>query len=62
MDDKLQQEINKDTAKIAALSSGRINKYEYRTEEKILPSGLSHVIGQAKFTYFLLGKKTSKTD
>ena len=34
-DEKLQQEINREAAKISSLSSGKINKYEYLTGEEI---------------------------
>ena len=37
-DEKLQYDINREAAKISALSSGKIHKYEYRTGEDILPS------------------------
>ena len=37
-DDKLQYEYNREAAKISALSSGKIDKYEYLTGEDILPS------------------------
>ena len=37
-DEKLQYGINRETAKISALSSGKIHKYEYLTGEDILPS------------------------
>ena len=37
-DGKLQYNINREAAKISALSSGKINKYEYLTGEEILPS------------------------
>ena len=33
-DEKLQYDINREAAKILALSSGKINKYEYLTGEK----------------------------
>ena len=36
--EKLQYDINREAAKIPALSSGRIHKYEYLTGEEILPS------------------------
>ena len=32
-DEKLQYDINRETAKISALSSGKIDKYEYLTGE-----------------------------
>ena len=35
-DEKLQYDINKEAAKISALSSGQIDKYEYLTGEEIL--------------------------
>ena len=37
-DEKLQYDINRETAKISALSSGKIDKYQYLTDEEILPS------------------------
>ena len=37
-DEKLQYDINREAAKISALSSGKIDKYEYLTGEDILPS------------------------
>ena len=35
-DEKLQYDINREAAKISALSSGKIDKYEYLTGEDIL--------------------------
>ena len=55
-DEKLQYDINKTAGKISALSSGKIDKYEYLTGEEILPSRQSRIIEQAKFIYSLLGK------
>ena len=37
-DEKLQYDINREVAKISALSCGLIDKYEYLTGEEILPS------------------------
>ena len=37
-DKTLQYDINREAAKISALSSGKIDKYEYLIEEEILPS------------------------
>ena len=34
-DEKLQHDINKEAAKISALSSGKLDKYEYLTGEEI---------------------------
>ena len=59
-DEKLQYDINKDAAKISALSSGKIDKYEYLTGEEILLSNQQQIIEQAKFTYSPLGKSFEK--
>ena len=37
-DEKLQYDINREAAKISALSSGKTHKYEYLTGKNILPS------------------------
>ena len=37
-DEKLQYDINREAAKMSALSSGKMNKYEYLTGEETLPS------------------------
>ena len=37
-DEKLQYDINRDALKISALSSDKIDKYEYITGEETLPS------------------------
>ena len=47
-DEKLQYDINRGTAKISILLSGKIDKYEYQ------------IIEQAKFTYSPLGKAFEK--
>ena len=59
-DEKLQYDINKEAAKISALLSGKIDKYEYLTGEEILPSNQQQIIEQAKFTYSPLGKAFEK--
>ena len=59
-DKKLQYDINKEDAKISALSSGKMNKYEYLTGEEILPSNQQQIIEQAKFTFSPLGKAFEK--
>ena len=59
-DEKLQYDINREAAKISALSSGKIHKYEYLTGEDILPSKEQQIIEQAKFTYSPLGKAFEK--
>ena len=59
-DKKLQYDINREVAKISALLSGEIRKYEYLTGEDILPSNQQQIIEQARFTYFPLGKGFEK--
>ena len=59
-DEKLQYYINRKAAEISALSSGKIDKYEYLTSKNILPSNQQHIIEQAKFTYSTLGKAFEK--
>ena len=59
-DEKLQYDINREATKISALSSGKIDKYEYLTGEEILPSNQQQIIEQAKFTYSTLGKAFEK--
>ena len=59
-DEKLQYDINREAAKISALSSGKIGKYEYLTGEEILPSNQQQIIQQAKFNYSPLGKAIEK--
>ena len=59
-DEKLQYDINREAAKIYALSSGKIGKYEYLTGEEILPYNQQQVIEQAKFTYSPLGNALEK--
>ena len=59
-DEKLQYDINRKAAEISALSSGKIDKYEYLTGKEILPSNQEQIIEQAKFTYSTLGKAFEK--
>ena len=59
-DEKLQCNINSEAAKMSALSSRKIDKYEFLTGEEILPSDQSRIIEQAKFTYSPLGKAFEK--
>ena len=59
-DEKLQYDINREASKISALSSGKLDKYEYLTGEEILPSNQQQIIQQAKFNYSPLGKALEK--
>ena len=59
-DEKVQYDINREAAKISALSSGKTGKYEYLTGEETLPSNQQQIIEQAKFTYSHLRKTFEK--
>ena len=59
-DEKLRYDINREAAKILALSPGKIHKYEYLTGEDILSFNQQQVIEQARFTYSPLGKAFQK--
>ena len=57
-DEKFQYDINREAAKISALSSDKIRKYEYLTDEDMLPLNKQQIIEQ--FTYYPLGKAFEK--
>ena len=59
--EKLQYDINRESVKISASSSGKIHKYEYLTGEDILPSNQQQIIEQTKFTYSPFGKAFEKS-
>ena len=59
-DEKFQYDINREAANISALSSGKIDKYEYLTGEEILSSNQRQIIQQAKFEYSTLKKAFEK--
>ena len=59
-DERLQYNINKEPAKISALSSGEIHKYEYLTGEKTLPPDESRMTKKVKFSYSPLRKTFEK--
>ena len=60
-DDKIREEkVQYDAAKISALLSSKIDKYEFPTGEEILSSDQSRIIEQDKFTYSPLGKVFEK--
>ena len=48
-DEKQQYDINREAAKISALSFEKIGKYEYLTSEEILPSNQRQKIEKTKF-------------
>ena len=57
---KKSESMNREGAKLSALSSGEIDKYEHLTGEEILPSNQSQITEQAKFTYSPLGNALEK--
>ena len=59
-DEKLQYDINRAAAKISALSSDKIDKYEYLTGDEILPPQQHRIIQEAKFSYLPLRKTFEK--
>ena len=58
--EKVQNDINREAAKISGLSSGKSDKYEYLTGEKTLPSNQQQITEQAKFTHSPLRKTFGK--
>ena len=59
-DEKREYDINREAAKISALSSGKIGKYEYLMGQEILPSNQRQIIEQSKFAYYPLRKTFEK--
>ena len=53
-DEKLQYNINREVAIISALSSSKIDKYEYLTGGEILSSNQNQIMEQITFSYFPL--------
>ena len=59
-DEKLKYDINRESTKISALSSGKIHEYEYLSGEDALPSNQQQIIEQSRFTYSPQGKAFEK--
>ena len=61
-DEKVSYDINREAIKISALSSGKIDEYEYYTGEQIwsLPFDQSRMAELVNFTYFPLRKTLEK--
>ena len=55
-DKNLQYYTYRESAKISALSSIKIDRYEFLVGEEISPPDRTRIIEQAKFTYPSLGK------
>ena len=47
----IQYDIYREGLNVSALSSGKIDKYEYIVDKKLLHSNQSQIIKPAKFTY-----------
>ena len=58
-DEKLQYDINTKAAKISALSSRKIDKYEDLTGNELLSNNQQQIIEKAKFSF---GKSFWKTN
>ena len=59
-DDKLQYDLNREAAKISALSTSKIDEYKYLTGEEMLLSNEKQIIERAKCAYSPLGKAFRK--
>ena len=59
-DEKLRYDINRETGKVLALSSGKIRKYEYLSSKDILPFNQKQITERARFTYSPLQKAFEK--
>ena len=59
-DEKLQYDINRETAKTSVISSGKNEKYKYLTGEETLSSNQKQIREQAKFTFSPLEKRIRK--
>ena len=60
IDEKLQYDIDREAAKISALSSVKLDKYQYLTGQEILPSTQKQIIEQDKLNYSPLEKAFEK--
>ena len=58
-DEKLQYDINREAAK-SALSSKKIEKFEYFTGEEILSFNQRQIVEQDKLAHYPLGKAFQK--
>ena len=60
IDEKIQYDINRETAEISLSLSVKLDKYEYVTGEEKLLFDQSRIIEQLKLTYSPLGKASEK--
>ena len=56
----MQYDINGEAVNISALSSGKIDKYEFLACEEIVLSDQSRIMEQSEFPYSPLGKVFEK--
>ena len=61
LDDKIKAEkvahdLGQESAKISALKSGNIDKYEDLPDQEVIPTGAEASLAHAKFEYSPLGK------
>ena len=49
--ERLQHTINREAAKVLALSSGKIDQYENLAGEEMLPLDQSRIVEQAKYLF-----------
>ena len=59
-DEKLKYDINREAAKVSALSSNKIGKYQYLTGEEILPSNQKKKVIEQLNLLILLEEKRLK--
>ena len=59
-DEKLQFDINNKSAKVSALLSEKIDKYEYLTSDQIIPRNQKRVREKTLFVNSPLGKAFEK--
>ena len=59
-DEKLQYSIKKEAGETSALSSEKVDKYDYLTGEEIFPSNKGQIINQVTFSYSPLEKAFEK--
>ena len=59
-DEKVEYNINREAAKISALSSGKIYKFEYLTSKEVLLSNQRQIVEQAKLAFSSLRKAFPK--
>ena len=52
--------LKKEAGETSALSSGKVDKYEYLTGEEIFPSNKGQIINQVLFSYSPLKKAFEK--